>query len=160
VDFLGERVALLLQAADLFRDVECGVVLHIAQLVDLRFQLSDGLLEIEKCLLHLCAPSVRVKRTLNESGRRINRSLRSRRWYPVDRCGPAPPQRRVPRIPPACYPSGGALLSNCGPSPGAPGSTPKKTRRARTRFRLAETDDGSAARSRGARYSAGRRPHS
>jgi hypothetical protein len=52
VDLLGERVALLLQPADLLGDVQRRVVLHVAQLLDLRLQLGDGLLELEKSMLH------------------------------------------------------------------------------------------------------------
>ena len=52
VDVLGERVALLLQPADLLGDVQRGVLLHIAQLVDLGFQLGDRLLELQESGLH------------------------------------------------------------------------------------------------------------
>jgi hypothetical protein len=52
VDVLGERLALLLQPSDLFGDVERGVVLHEAQLLDPRLQLGDGLLELQEARLH------------------------------------------------------------------------------------------------------------
>ena len=52
VDFLRQRLALLLQARDLLGDVERGIVLHEAQLLDLGLELGDRLLEIEKCRFH------------------------------------------------------------------------------------------------------------
>ena len=52
VDLLGELLALLLQPADLVGDVDRRVLVDVAQLVDLRLQLGDRLLEIEKGLLH------------------------------------------------------------------------------------------------------------
>ena len=52
VDFLGQLLAFFLQARDLLGDVERGIVLHEAQLVDLRFELGDRLLEFEKSGLH------------------------------------------------------------------------------------------------------------
>jgi hypothetical protein len=52
VDLLGEGGALLAQALDFLGDVECRVVLHFRQLLDLRLQLGDGLLEIEKGDFH------------------------------------------------------------------------------------------------------------
>ncbi len=52
VDVLGELVALSLQSIDLVRDVDGGILVDVAQLVDLRLELGDRLLEIEKGLLH------------------------------------------------------------------------------------------------------------
>ncbi|MNC85118.1 hypothetical protein D3C83_06970 [compost metagenome] len=52
VDFLRQRLALLLQARDLLGDVHRGIVLDEAQLLDLRLQLGDRLLEFKKCRLH------------------------------------------------------------------------------------------------------------
>ena len=40
------------QPRDLVGDVDRGVLVHVAQLVDLLLQLGDRLLEIEKGLLH------------------------------------------------------------------------------------------------------------
>jgi hypothetical protein len=48
VDVLGELLALLAEAFDLVGDVDRRLVLHVAQLVDLGFQLGDGLLEVEE----------------------------------------------------------------------------------------------------------------
>jgi hypothetical protein len=48
VDFLRELLALLLQARDLVRDVDGRILVHVAQLVDLRLQLGDRLFEIER----------------------------------------------------------------------------------------------------------------
>ena len=53
VDLLGELAALLRQALDLLRDVDRGVVLHEAQLLDLLLELGDGLLEIQEGGLHV-----------------------------------------------------------------------------------------------------------
>src|SRR5258705_144704 len=52
VDILRQRLALLLQARDFLRDVERGVVLDEAQLLDLRLQLGDRLLEFKKRGFH------------------------------------------------------------------------------------------------------------
>ena len=52
VDLLGELLALLLQPGDLVGDVDRRVLVDVAQLVDLRLQLGDRLLEIEEGLLH------------------------------------------------------------------------------------------------------------
>ena len=52
VDIPRERAALLLQARNLFRDVDRGIVLHVAQLLDLRLKLGDRLLEIQECRFH------------------------------------------------------------------------------------------------------------
>jgi phytoene/squalene synthetase len=49
VDLLGQRLAFLLQLRDLRRDIDRGVVLYEAQLLDLGLELRDWLLEIEKC---------------------------------------------------------------------------------------------------------------
>ena len=42
----------LVSRADLVGDVDGGILVHVAQLVDLRLQLGDRLLEVEKGLLH------------------------------------------------------------------------------------------------------------
>src|SRR5262245_10723665 len=52
VDFLGERLAFLLELRDLRRDVERGVVLHEAQLLDLGLELGDRLLEFQEGVFH------------------------------------------------------------------------------------------------------------
>jgi hypothetical protein len=52
VDVAGQCLALLLQARDFLGDVDRRIVLHEAQLLDLRFQLGDRLLEFEKCRFH------------------------------------------------------------------------------------------------------------
>ena len=48
VDLFQQPLALLLQPVDLFRNVDRGIVLHETQLVDLRLELGDRLLEIQK----------------------------------------------------------------------------------------------------------------
>ena len=53
VDLLGEVAALLRQPLDLLRDVDRGVVLHEAQLLDLLLQLGDRLLEIQEAGFHV-----------------------------------------------------------------------------------------------------------
>ena len=52
IDFLGQLLAFLVETVDLVRDVDRGVFVHIAKLVDLGLQIGDGLLEIEKGLFH------------------------------------------------------------------------------------------------------------
>ena len=53
VDVLGQLLALLGQAVDLFGDVDGGIVLHEAQLFNLGIQLGDWLLKIEEsCFSH------------------------------------------------------------------------------------------------------------
>src|SRR6266511_1236179 len=90
VDLLGELLALLLQPADLVGDVDGGVLVHVAKLVDLRLQFGDRLLEIEKGLLHrdagawgetsiiaqaAAAPSARARR--RRASRRSRTAARS-----------------------------------------------------------------------------------
>ena len=48
VDVLGELHALAGQPFDLVGDVDCGFVLHVAQFVDLGFEFSDRLLELQE----------------------------------------------------------------------------------------------------------------
>ena len=52
VDLLRELLALLGEPRDLVGDVDRGVLVHEAQLVDLLLQLGDRLFEFEKGLLH------------------------------------------------------------------------------------------------------------
>ncbi len=52
VDLLRLAAGLALEPLDLFADVEVGLVGDIAQLLDLRFQLGDRLLEVEKTVVH------------------------------------------------------------------------------------------------------------
>ena len=77
---LRERLALLLQPRDLLGDVERGIVLHEAQLFDLRLQLGDGLLEIEKSGFHagLMIPdaTTHLNTSATPSPARIARRLR------------------------------------------------------------------------------------
>src|SRR5487761_2180557 len=54
VDVLGKLLALLGQPQDLVGDVDGGILVHVAQLVDLLLQLANRLLEVEKGLLHGC----------------------------------------------------------------------------------------------------------
>jgi hypothetical protein len=51
IDVLGEEQALLAQPVDLLGDVDRRLVLHVTKLFDLRFELGDGLLEIEEVSL-------------------------------------------------------------------------------------------------------------
>jgi hypothetical protein len=51
VDVLGQLLALLAQLVDLFRDVDRGLGLHVAQFLDLALEFGNRLLEIEKGLL-------------------------------------------------------------------------------------------------------------
>src|SRR5205085_804130 len=53
VDILGERLAALGEALDLFGDVDRRIVLHVAQLLDTGFELRDRLLELEEGGLHV-----------------------------------------------------------------------------------------------------------
>ena len=68
VNILGQRLALLLQSADLIRDIKCGIILHIAQLLDLALQLGDRLLEIQKGNFHL--HNIRVVLGADDTGSR------------------------------------------------------------------------------------------
>src|SRR5262249_13692366 len=52
VNLLGERLAFLLEPRDLFGDVQRRIVLDETQLVDLRLELGDRLLEIQEGRLH------------------------------------------------------------------------------------------------------------
>jgi hypothetical protein len=69
VDLARERLTLLLQPPDLFGDVDGGIVLHVAQLVDFRFELRDRLFEFEEGHFH------------GGSNLTNNRRRRSRRWH-------------------------------------------------------------------------------
>ena len=71
VDILGQRLAFLLQPADLVGDIERGIVLHIAQLLDLVLQLGDRLLEIQKGNFHLHNIRVVRGRMIQEAAPRI-----------------------------------------------------------------------------------------
>ena len=51
-DALGERTTLGAEAVHLLRDVDFGIIAKEAKLVDLRFQLGDGLLEIQEIQVH------------------------------------------------------------------------------------------------------------
>ena len=48
VDVLGELLALLAEAVDLFGDVDRGFGLHVTQFFDLGFELGDRRLEVEE----------------------------------------------------------------------------------------------------------------
>ncbi len=52
VDVLGELLALLGEPGDLIGDVDRGILVHVAKLLDLGLQLGDRLLEIEEGLFH------------------------------------------------------------------------------------------------------------
>ena len=54
VDVFGERLAFLGQLVDFCGDIDGRIVLNITEFLDFRFQLCDGLLEIEK-IEFLCA---------------------------------------------------------------------------------------------------------
>jgi hypothetical protein len=51
VDVLGELLALLRQPIDFFGDIDCRLALHVAQFVDLAFQLGNGLLKLQEMSL-------------------------------------------------------------------------------------------------------------
>ncbi|CUJ22821.1 Uncharacterised protein [Achromobacter sp. 2789STDY5608633] len=53
VDFLGQRLALLLQTSDLVGDVHRRIGLHIAQLLDLVLKLGERLFKFQKCIAHV-----------------------------------------------------------------------------------------------------------
>ncbi len=53
VDILGQRLAFLLQPANLVGNIEGRIILHITQLLDLVLQFGDRLLEIQKGNFHL-----------------------------------------------------------------------------------------------------------
>src|SRR5690606_35927511 len=66
VDFLGQRLAFLLQAADLVGDIHRRIGLYIAQLLDLVFKLGQRLFEFKECIAHevwfrYWAPSVQFR---------------------------------------------------------------------------------------------------
>jgi len=48
VDVLGQLLAFLVQPVDLVGDVDCRLVLHVAQLFDLGIELGNRLLEVEE----------------------------------------------------------------------------------------------------------------
>jgi len=52
VDLLGQRRALLAQAADLFGDVQRRVALYLGEFLDLGFEFGDRLFEVEKSDFH------------------------------------------------------------------------------------------------------------
>ena len=65
VDVLRQRLAFLLELRDLRRDVDRGVVLDEAQLLDLRLELGDRLLEVEKCRFHTrCGARLTVRQMI------------------------------------------------------------------------------------------------
>ena len=70
VDLLGELLALLVQPRDLVGDVDRRILVHVAQLVDLRLQLGDRLLEIEERLLHRRRRHGGMRRHSNAGGAR------------------------------------------------------------------------------------------
>ena len=53
VNILRQRLILFLQAADFFRNIQCGIVLHEAQFFNLGFELRNWLLEIQKGGFHV-----------------------------------------------------------------------------------------------------------
>ena len=48
----GERIALFLETVDLVADIDLGVIADESQLVNLRLELGDWLLKIEKLQIH------------------------------------------------------------------------------------------------------------
>jgi len=58
IDVLGELLALLVQAVDLFGDVDGGIVLHETQLFNLGIELGNWLLKIEESCFSHCTSGV------------------------------------------------------------------------------------------------------
>ena len=52
VNVFRQRLALFLQAADFFRNIQRRIVLHIPQFFDLGFQIGNRLFKIEECRFH------------------------------------------------------------------------------------------------------------
>src|SRR5437899_12175134 len=101
VDVLGERLAALGEPLDLLRDVDRGIVGHVAQLLDALLQLGDRLLEFEERGLHrraILADRLAVsilpatdrasaKGTRSPPSARVARSRRAWPWSSALSCG-------------------------------------------------------------------------
>jgi hypothetical protein len=58
VDVLGQLLALLVEAVDLFGDVDGRIVLHEAQLFNFGIELGNRLLEIEESCFSHCSSEI------------------------------------------------------------------------------------------------------